>query len=60
VPVSESLRLAEQLSRAGVAHRKVILPGYGHSFDFDEKGLQDPNVAQAFLEVLKFLIRYRA
>jgi acetyl esterase/lipase len=58
VPVSESLRLAEQLSGAGVAHQKIILPGYGHGFDTAKEGLQDPPAAQAFAEVLEFLARY--
>jgi acetyl esterase/lipase len=51
VPVSETFHLAEQLSRSGVPHRKIILPGYGHGFD----GLQDPCVAQALAEVIQFL-----
>lgn len=58
VPVFESMALAEKLSDAGIPYEQIILPGYEHGFDMAGDGFQDPQVAQAFEAVIKFLMRF--
>ncbi len=52
VPHHLSIAMAKALQSAGVAHRLMILPGYGHVFD-DCFG--DAPVVEIFVEVLNFL-----
>lgn len=56
VPVQQSLQMAEALTRAGVDHELVVLPGQGHGFD--HAGLSESVVAEAFERVLRFLETY--
>ncbi|MDA4112762.1 MAG: alpha/beta hydrolase [Thaumarchaeota archaeon] len=56
VPYEQSVNMAKGLEKAGVSHRLVTILGRGHSFD--DAGLSDPVVADAFQQVLAFLKLY--
>jgi acetyl esterase/lipase len=55
VPFEQSVRMADQLARAGVECELVAIPGGGHGFD---GRMEDPIVVQAFGQVLSFLERH--
>jgi len=57
VPVSQTLFLGKKLSSVGVPCQQIILHGYGHAFDVERKGLNDPVVSRAFDAVIDFLIQ---
>lgn len=56
VPHEQSVAMAAELSRAGVAHEFISIPGGEHGFD--GKGMQDPHVSAAFDKVELFLKKY--
>jgi acetyl esterase/lipase len=58
VPVGESLAVMERLSRAGVPFGGIILPGSDHGFDGAGDGMREPQVAQVFETVIRFLRKY--
>lgn len=55
VPYTQSVLMAEALSRAGVEHELITLPGKGHGFD---RQRDDPAVRAAQDRVLAFLHRH--
>jgi|LSQX01.1.fsa_nt_gb acetyl esterase/lipase len=52
VDCSESVRMAEALTRAGVENKLITLPGLGHSFD---RQMGDARVREALESMLAFL-----
>ncbi len=52
VDCSESVRMAEALTRAGVKNRVITLPGLGHSFD---RQMGDARVRESLESMLAFL-----
>jgi acetyl esterase/lipase len=52
VPYEQSVMMAAELARVGIAHEFVTIPGGGHGFD---REMQNPTVAHAFERVLAFL-----
>lgn len=53
VPYSQSVAMAKKLGEFGVEHRLVTISGRGHSFE--ETGIEDPVVADAFNNIMAFL-----
>jgi len=54
VPYVQSVDMAQELKRAGVAHEFIPMPGSGHGFDGGQ-GLREAKVAAAFDRVEAFL-----
>ncbi len=55
VPYQQSVLMAEELSRYQVEHQLITIPEGEHCFD---KDMDDPNVKDAFIKVLKFFDNY--
>jgi acetyl esterase/lipase len=55
VPYERSVEMAKALESAGVSHELVTLPGLGHVFDIEGRGVADPVVARAFDRAVAFL-----
>lgn len=53
VPYAQSVAMAAELKRVGIAHEFISIPGGGHGFD--AKGMEDAAVASAFDRIEKFL-----
>jgi len=52
VPFAQSKMMADELTRRGVQHQLITIPGGGHGFD---QAMDDPRILQAFDQVLAFL-----
>ena len=55
VPFEQSVLMARELERHGVAHELIALEDRGHGFENASDGLHDPVVAGVFERVLGFL-----
>lgn len=55
VPISESVKLANNLKAAGVQHELVKYTGYGHYFDNYKDAFEDEKIVQGFRKVMEFL-----
>ena len=53
VPCAQSLDFARKLSEHGIENQLLVKDDWGHGFD--RVGLEDPDVAAAFAEILRFL-----
>jgi dipeptidyl aminopeptidase/acylaminoacyl peptidase len=56
VPHQQSVAMAAELKRVGVAHDFVSIKGGGHGFD--GKGMNDPTVSAAFGTIEVFLKKH--
>lgn len=56
VPHQQSVDMANELKRVGVAHEFFSVKGGGHGFD--GKGMKDANVAAAFAQIEAFLKKH--
>ena len=56
VPHKQSVDMAKELKRAGIAHDFISMKGYGHGFD--GKGMKDAKVAAAFDQIETFLKKH--
>lgn len=56
VPYAQSVDMAAELKRVGVAHEFISVPGGGHGFD--AKGMKDAQVSAAFDRVERFLSKH--
>ena len=54
VPVQQSVQMADELRRKGIACTLITLPDHNHVFDLG-RGMEDPLVADAFEQVVSFV-----
>jgi acetyl esterase/lipase len=57
VPHERSVEMARAFRAAGVPHELLTLPGFGHVFDIEGRGLADPAVGRAFDHAVDFVAR---
>jgi len=57
VPYERSVEMARAFRAAGVPHELLTLPGLGHVFDIEGRGLADPAVGRAFDRAVAFVAR---
>lgn len=60
VPFEQSRLMSRELERHGVEHKLIALSGRGHGFDKAGAGLQDPEIAAVFDQIVAFLKKYES
>ena len=58
VPIEQPRLMLKELERHGVPHELVAVPGRGHSFDHENKGMKDFVVAGVFEKLLAFAAKH--
>ena len=59
VPFEQSLLLDEALSLKNVDHQLIRMTGFDHAFDKFEGGFDNNQIRDAFVEVIKFMNKYK-
>ena len=55
----QSILMDEELSLKNVDHQLIQMTGFDHAFDKFEGGFENNQIKDAFIEVIKFMNKYK-